>query len=51
MSFPDGEEDGSGWLLPLLPLKAQDYIDTAREYWEATFDKLDPSVIHERFGG
>ncbi len=31
--------------------KAQDYIDTARDYWEATFDKLDPSVIHERFGG
>jgi hypothetical protein len=47
VSFPDGEADGSGCLLRLLPLQAQDYID----YWEADFEKVDPSVIHERFGG
>ncbi len=50
VSFPEGEDDGSGWLLRLLPLKAQDYIDVARDYWETTFDTLDPSVIHDRFG-
>jgi len=51
VSFPDGDDDGAGWLLPLLPLTAQDYIDRARDYWEADFEKVDPSVIQERFGG
>jgi len=50
VSFPDGEDDGSNWLLRLLPLKAQDYIDIARDYWQADFEKVDLCVIHERFG-
>lgn len=50
VSFPNGEDDGSGWLLGLLPSEAQDYIDIARDYFGEEFNKIDPSVIYQHFG-
>jgi hypothetical protein len=49
--FPKGERDGSEWLLTLLPLKAEDYIDVAKDYFGADFHKVSPSVIRQHFGG
>jgi hypothetical protein len=51
VKFSDGEDDGSGWLLPLLPLTADDYIAGARDYFEGDFDKIDSAVIYRHFGG
>lgn len=49
-AFPNEEEDGSGWL-PLLPIRAKDYIDKAQEYFQKGFEKIDPQVIYRHFGG
>ncbi len=50
VTFPEGEDDGSGWLLPLLPLTAQGYIETAEQYWGKDFGKVDRFTINECFG-
>jgi len=39
---------GSRWLLRLLPLKAQDYIDIVRDYWEAAFEWITEQGTCER---
>lgn len=51
VAFPNNEDDGSGWLLGLLPTTADEYINVARDYFGEDFNKIAPSVIHEHFGG
>lgn len=50
VQFPNGEDDGSGWLLTLLPISAQDYIEVAKGYFDDDFGHIDLSVIHQHFG-
>ncbi|SKB02117.1 hypothetical protein SAMN02745166_03548 [Prosthecobacter debontii] len=49
VDFPEGENDGSEWLLTFLPTSAENYIAGARDYFGKDFQKIDPLLIGQYF--
>ena len=50
VEFPNGITDGSEWMIPLIPLTAEDYIRDAANYFEGVEQKVQISVIRKYFG-
>jgi hypothetical protein len=50
VTFPNGEDDGSDWLLSLLPVTVWDYMAHAETYFGEDFKKIDSSIIYHHFG-